>query len=77
VPTEIPFFKDYCVKDLSVGQQMALIVASPKDDENTTKFFCTGDVKGVNTSSITNDSIVHLKDFDNLKYRWVEAGEEV
>ena len=76
-PTEIPFFRDYYVHDIAVGANIALISASPRADMDTRKLFYTGDIKGVDTADVTNDGVLHIKQFDNLKYKWIECGEEV
>jgi alpha-tubulin suppressor-like RCC1 family protein len=76
-PTEITFFKDYYVHEVQCGQGMSLICASPRADMEKRQTFVMGDVKGVDTSGVTSEGIVHLKDFDNIKYKWMVSREDV
>ena len=75
-PTEIQFFKDYYVHDFEWGDYHALIVASPRNDMEKRQMFATGDIRGIsNQSEKTNDGVLHLKQFDNCNYTFLECGE--
>jgi hypothetical protein len=76
-PTEITFFKDYYVHEVQCGQGMSVINASPRADMDKIQIFAMGDVKGVSLDGVTPDGIVHLKDFDNVKYKWMVSREDV
>lgn len=75
-PTKLPFFAEYYVHDFSCGQNHALIYASPRNEMENKKLFYTGDLRGVDTSGSV-DGVLHLKDYDGVKIKWFEAGEEV
>jgi hypothetical protein len=70
-PTEIPFFKDYVVYDFSVGYNMALISASPKNNPEVRQLFLTGDKKGLDYEGANNDGVFHMKQYDNCNHKWL------
>jgi hypothetical protein len=76
-PTEITFFKDYYVHEVQCGYGMSIVSASPRADMEKRQIFVMGHVKGVSQDGITRDGIVHLKDFDNVKYKWMTSGDSV
>jgi E3 ubiquitin-protein ligase HERC2 len=76
-PQEVAFFKDYYTHEVKCGQNMILVSASPRADMEKKQLFVMGDVKGVDMDGRNNEGILHLKDMDNVKYKWMEAAEEV
>jgi hypothetical protein len=76
-PAEIPFFKDYYVYEVQCGLKMSVISASPKADMDKRQIYVMGGIRGIDTTDITDDGIVHLKEFDNIKYKWIVCGEDV
>ena len=76
-PTEIPFFKDYYVYEVKCGSSMSVVSASPKADMDKRQIFVMGDIWGIDTTGITDDGIVHLKEFDDMKYKWIVCGQDV
>ena len=71
-PTEILFFKDYYVHDFSIGNEHALIKASPRTDMNSTKLFATGKFKGIEGIEKDANGIYCLTQFDNAEYSWMQ-----
>ena len=75
-PIEIPFFKDYYVHDFEWGDYHALIYCSPKNNMEKKQFMITGYIRGIaDTTGISPEGVLHLKQFDNIKFSWFECGE--
>lgn len=76
MPTEVPYFKDYYVHFVSLGEDFSIIKASPKDNRDNLMLFSIGNVHGINTDGKTADGILHLSQFDNQNIKLIDAGEK-
>ena len=75
-PTEIPFFKDYLVRDFELGDYHSMVCASPRNELDKKMIFMIGDIRGISdTSGKNSEGILHYKPFDDIEYSWMECGE--
>jgi hypothetical protein len=75
-PVEIPFFKDFYVHSFSCGEYHAIIQASPRGNMDEKVIFTLGQVFGVKTKMKDEDGILHLRKFNNIDIKDLEAGEK-